>query len=110
MNDQPAPVPTVRALFDWYIANCPASRSRVALTERKRIMELFCAYRGARGDEIPYGDRLCAAFRPFHVLEFIKAQPSLKSAWTRKRWGISISVPFSDESGPALLRPPQEGA
>ena len=80
----PEPVPTLRAVFDWYLDNMPRQPRPVVLVERKRIWEIFCAYRGEDNGP-PWGERPYTFFRPFHLLQFIKAQPGLKAAATRKR-------------------------
>ena len=82
--------PTLQAVLDWYLENGLQSFHPVALKERLRVWKLFCAHRGA--DDVPFGDQPYTAFKPFHLLEFIKRQDGLLSAWTRKRWVATIQA------------------
>jgi len=85
------PVPTLRTVFDWYLKNMPRQCHPTALADRKRIWDLFCRYRGEDNGP-PFGVRPYSFFRPFHLLQFIKAQGSLKGAATKKRWSSYVQV------------------
>ena len=103
------PVPTIRAVFEWYLHNMPRQPRPVVLVERKRIWEIFCAYRG-EDNGAPFGDRAYTSFRPYHLLQFLKAQPGLRSAWTRKRWATYIQCAANEAARMGVIeRNPFQG-
>ncbi len=94
---EPAPrAITLQGVFDWYCANPPRPFAPVSWRERKRIMQKFCLYRGPEGAGVPYGNRAITEFKPFHLLQFVKAQPGLKSPWSVKRWATTLKAPLTE--------------
>lgn len=78
---------TVQAVLDWFAQNNPKpSRSKISAHEIARVWRLF----GAR-----YGHLLCTACKPHMLLEFIAAQPRVRSNWSRKRWSVTVQRPFN---------------
>jgi len=87
----------------------PRQPRPVVLVERKRIWEIFCAYRG-EDNGAPFGDRAYTSFRPYHLLQFLKAQPGLRSAWTRKRWATYIQCAANEAARMGVIeRNPFQG-
>lgn len=78
---------SVSQVLDWYARDgIRANTSPTALKERVRIWALFSDL---------YGHLPIAQCRPFMLLEFVKSQPGLKAANTRRRWVSTLERPFN---------------
>ena len=78
---------TVKTVIDWYRTN--SSRvvtSQPAETERQKIWQLFVKR---------YGGWRVQDCLPLHLLNFINARLTLRSAASRQRWCVTIQRPFN---------------
>lgn len=78
--------PTVRQILDWYEDSPRPTKSQMAEVERRRNWAEFKSKHGAR---------LVTDCKPFDLLNWINAQPRVKSDWTRRRLNATIQAPFN---------------